>query len=1270
MDHSQNAMSHFSRYIDLKKSAEFDETSNDDRDSTHGRNDVRQLISRDKLAEAFINEMKKIELWTYLFRQLTNITNQLYGMCEIERRPEFCKGVLETIRGIQEEFRQLEKLLMIEQEQPNNYKPFAWNLKRSDATPLPCEIFKDNEVAKPKLTGTDSKEKVLSKSKLSPNIEQLKTQKHVISDFGKIESSAEKRDDNNDEKYEEIFDENGMVEFKLLSELVNEGKMSFYDAIVLLIRERAAFMVDVEAKKGPASRKYSLEESEERAGSTPLNMERLVKRVQTKMRLVENDLEKDNPKEIREQKYREKLSLADNRRMMILDKRQEASNKALCKVEQIRNKHELEQQMKQESIEKKDKEYFKRRLLKLDMIRQKAKENKMKASEISFLLLLEKNAKKINLDMKLEETRKRRHKIIDRISERQKQAEEMITIAKNRREFMAAEKLNLMTKKLRKIEEANQRRKQLLEEKGKRHAVKTLDESFNSKASDPQFNLAQNQSFVLVYLLSEKDKLDQIFKKHQIMKGGCLPLNKQALGRSFSTELIHRKGSDFQTITPDSSFDVEKAKKKKNKRKRKNKKKKADAVVDSPDNFHANISDSERTEYNEQPAKITTQPNEIAGMSKKKKQLASYYKFLTMDTELYEKVRKLKAKNLTILQRKSFASINSQIFSDQISEMPEFFCRELAKEEVAGKMLPSQKMFCTLCDAVLRPEENVDQHLTSKLHKKTRIQYGTTFSEEATAVVIINEKELATERLACLKRKCKKIKQQLTLKALKNESSFSSKEIYATANKPRLQKLSLEFEKLLQGPKRDYETIRFILSDLWKILEKNIENDLHVLRQVRFINSYIEFFKTVNVSLKFEMPILIDIFNDHFKIFARLMLLRENRNFLLVTNRALPLVDLLIWSWNQSSKFLQCLDYIPQIMHIITLLLKSKLAEDKDYFKSSLIEYICFSGFLSRIKSKFITFNESMEAVESTHRTSNIIAKTLNFLETLTYCLENQKGFILAENTQVSPSVIFVIREAEVCGCLQLLASLLLSKGQYKKSTQTLPQNLLVQSFMILKILNNFARSSISDFQFILGGISFNSEQFYHILVFLFDYCTLNYSSSGEVFDLLQQLILLTGYFALNNEHNQRLLSRGTETHTIVYKLANLPYQFYFGEFVFKDLLFPTLLSLVYKNTRNLQILLSEVNKNILLEYAKESKELYRNYDTSQNADLIMKYRAKMEKEQCSLSSNSNAVTNIQNCYHILPFRFPVKDLEDVYSFVESFNQETLDADDGLDSGN
>ena len=78
---------------------------------------------------------------------------------------------------------------------------------------------------------------------------------------------------------------------------------------------------------------------------------------------------------------------------------------------------------------------------------------------------------------------------------------------------------------------------------------------------------------------------------------------------------------------------------------------------------------------------------------------------------------------------------------------------------------------------------------------------------------------------------------------------------------------------------------------------------------------------------------------------------------------------------------------------------------------------------------------------------------------------------------------------------------------------------------------------------------------------------------------MLTQLIILIGYFALGNLKNQNLLSRGTENQNIVYKLASLPYQFYFGKSENKDLLFPTLLAVCHDNFRNLKILLSEINK-------------------------------------------------------------------------------------------
>lgn len=129
-----------------------------------------------------------------------------------------------------------------------------------------------------------------------------------------------------------------------------------------------------------------------------------------------------------------------------------------------------------------------------------------------------------------------------------------------------------------------------------------------------------------------------------------------------------------------------------------------------------------------------------------------------------------------------------------------------------------------------------------------------------------------------------------------------------------------------------------------------------------------------------------------------------------------------------------------------------------------------------------------------------------------------------------------------------------------------------------LKVLNNFARFDLRSLQKMLQR-PFNSDQFYHISTFLFDFASILYDSNKEIKDMLTQLIILIGYFALGNFKNQNLLSRGTENQNIVYKLASLPYQFYFGKSENKDVLFPTLLSVCHENHRNLKILLSEINK-------------------------------------------------------------------------------------------
>ena len=98
---------------------------------------------------------------------------------------------------------------------------------------------------------------------------------------------------------------------------------------------------------------------------------------------------------------------------------------------------------------------------------------------------------------------------------------------------------------------------------------------------------------------------------------------------------------------------------------------------------------------------------------------------------------------------------------------------------------------------------------------------------------------------------------------------------------------------------------------------------------------------------------------------------------------------------------------------------------------------------------------------------------------------------------------------------------------------------------------------------------------------------------SKEVLDILQELILLIGYFSLLCPNNQTLLSRGTETHTILYKLFKLPNDYYYKKTLFKELLFPTLLCVICDNKRNAKLFINECGKDLLLKYIKQKRGLF-----------------------------------------------------------------------------
>ena len=164
----------------------------------------------DMVAEFYMTEKRKLNIWTYLFRSVYTSLNQIVKMCEIERKVEFCTGVIETLKNYIKEVEKVSNSIRIE-DQMKKKKSMAWEIRAS------------------------------------PNKETS-----TLEDINKI----------NDKKVDVFFDDQGMVEFKLLNELVINGKLSFYDAIVMIIRERAV-LFDMIATEDPENYFREFQEKEE-----------------------------------------------------------------------------------------------------------------------------------------------------------------------------------------------------------------------------------------------------------------------------------------------------------------------------------------------------------------------------------------------------------------------------------------------------------------------------------------------------------------------------------------------------------------------------------------------------------------------------------------------------------------------------------------------------------------------------------------------------------------------------------------------------------------------------------------------------------------------------------------------------------------------------------------------------------------------------------------------------------------------------------------------
>lgn len=294
--------------------------------------------------------------------------------------------------------------------------------------------------------------------------------------------------------------------------------------------------------------------------------------------------------------------------------------------------------------------------------------------------------------------------------------------------------------------------------------------------------------------------------------------------------------------------------------------------------------------------------------------------------------------------------------------------------------------WCQLCNLILSDDISNTDHLSTKVHKKFKSLYGLSATEDIITFQSGDpgNEELKAERLNAYKKRCKKIKQTMATKALKHETAAIVGKETTSPNKQRLQKLCIELEKQILPQIKDYGLLENTLKESIKLLEQRREADLHIMRQLKFVPLLMEICKKLSTCHRNEINDILKILDFSSNLLSLFCGLVDNRTYMLTTNRLIPLVDLLLWCLNRPTKFVYSLGFVPVLFNIITTHLKHRLVPERICFKEYLIEYIFGSGFLLKIKQKFMSFNGGLDLSTCMGKVPLALLKSLNFIEMLT----------------------------------------------------------------------------------------------------------------------------------------------------------------------------------------------------------------------------------------------------------------------------------------------
>eukprot|EP00899_Mesostigma_viride_P016574 jgi/Mesvir1/24918/Mv16903-RA.1 len=196
-------------------------------------------------------------------------------------------------------------------------------------------------------------------------------------------------------------------------------------------------------------------------------------------------------------------------------------------------------------------------------------------------------------------------------------------------------------------------------------------------------------------------------------------------------------------------------------------------------------------------------------------------------------------------------------------------------------------------------------------------------------------------------------------------------------------------------------------------------------------------------------------------------------------------------------------------------------------------------------------------------------------------------------------AVLAAMRANSLVGLTSLLTSVLLHSTHGRVCPDLdaseppcyiLPSNFILVATSVLHVLNNTARMDLALVQEMLALPDLKVE-FHHLVSFLLSYCTAEWerTNRADVKALLNEVLLLVGYFSVQCPHNQAVLHWG-KSPTILQKLCAVPFP-YFTDTALVEVLFPTILAASFGNVRNREVLAQEMSLTLVSDCLRRAEE-------------------------------------------------------------------------------